>query len=612
MFRKITSLILLAVAALSAAAQESDMGLASNERVIGYTVTNDIDVANGAFGQAGTYSLGAYMYADNLKAYAGCRIVGLRVAVGMDLGRTRMFLYTADGNQMSLTHEQRQRLYQGWNRVDFNGDGFLIEEGKDLFFGYDYVETPEMVTADQGGIAASGEDTSGATLLLRDDTLYPVSGIGKLCVQLVIDATNMPPYSVTYGFFDTGFKYKKADEKIEIMTTIRNVGRDKITTLRMGWQYDDTEPQYADLTVNMPSGGNYTWNQKLAKPAGLGIGSHTLRVFPVQADGVEIQSSDENSRMVNIAIYESTVPRSAVLFEAYTNSANTASLGLTSIINQCGNMEGKAIFAQHHSPGTPLATPESAAFFERYAYAPSVFTINRAYYPGENYIAYSASDFIGLLPDDLIVSMFQDMVTQDLGSPNFATLGATGKCNADNSLLSLEVNIDALPEAQAIYGTMAAHVMIIEDNVKSAQAATGIGGRPITNNNYIHHNVVRLNHTGVKGQPVTLDGNNSAKLNFEIPLDASWKPADMRAVVYITKYFDEEIPADLRDADITNAIAIPLAGIASVDEIGTDAAVEGPSAFYTIGGVEVDGDNLAPGLYIERRADGSALKILVK
>lgn len=49
MFRKITSLILLAVAALSAAAQESDMGLASNERVIGYTVTNDIDVANGAF-----------------------------------------------------------------------------------------------------------------------------------------------------------------------------------------------------------------------------------------------------------------------------------------------------------------------------------------------------------------------------------------------------------------------------------------------------------------------------------------------------------------------------------------------------------------------------------
>ena len=92
MFRKITSLILLAVAALSAAAQESDMGLASNERVIGYTVTNDIDVANGAFGQAGTYSLGAYMYADNLKAYAGCRIVGLRVAVGMDLGRTRMFL----------------------------------------------------------------------------------------------------------------------------------------------------------------------------------------------------------------------------------------------------------------------------------------------------------------------------------------------------------------------------------------------------------------------------------------------------------------------------------------------------------------------------------------
>ncbi len=153
--------------------------------------------------------------------------------------------------------------------------------------------------------------------------------------------------------------------------------------------------------------------------------------------------------------------------------------------------------------------------------------------------------------------------------------------------------------------------MLVEDNVQSSQSLTGIGGRPITNNNYIHNNVVRLNHTGVKGQPVTLE-NNAAKVNFEIPLDKSWKPADMRAVVYITKYFDEEIPANLRDADITNAIALPLAGIASVDEIATDGAIDGPSTYYTIGGTQVSGDNLAPGLYIERRADGSARKILVK
>ena len=612
MFRKITSLMLLAAAAFCAAAQDTDMGLASNERVIGYTVTNDIDVKEGAFGTAGTYPLGAYMMAGNLKPYAGCRIVGLRVAAGMDLGRSRTFLYSVDGDQMTLVHEQRQRLYEGWNRIDFNGDGFTIELGKDLFFGFDYTETPEMVAADKGGLAAVGEDASGATMLFQDNQLQVMTGIGMLCVQLIIDVTNMNPYAIYYDTFDTGFKYKQANEEIEIFTIIRNVGRDAISTLRMAWQFDDHAPQYVDLAANIPSGGTYTWNQTLAKPEGLGIGAHTLCVFPSQANGTEIAANEDNTRSDDIAIYTESLPHNAVLVETFTNSSAPASILMNDVVNKCGDLGGKAILVQHHSPGTPLATPESAALFERYAFSSPVFTLDRSYYPGEPTIAYNPDEFmIGLMGVDFAVGLLDGMVAQNLAYPNFATLSATGKCNADNSMLSLEVNVDALPEASAIYGTMALHVMLVEDNVKSSQSLTGIGGRPITNNNYIHNNVVRLNHTGVKGQPVTLE-NNTAKVNFEIPLDKSWKPADMRAVVYITKYFDEEIPANLRDADITNAIALPLAGIASVDEIATDGAIDGPSTYYTIGGTQVSGDNLAPGLYIERRADGSARKILVK
>ncbi len=611
MFRKITSLMLLAAAAFSAAAQDTDMGLASNERVIGYTVTNQIDVKEGGFGTVGTYPLGAYMMASELKPYVGCRIVGLRVAVGMDLGRSNTFLYSVEGDQMVLVHEQRQRLYEGWNRIDFNGSNYVIEEGKDLFFGYEYTETDEMVAADQGGIAATGYDTSGATMLFLNNQLNTLSGIGMLCVQLIIDVTNMNPYDIAYGFFDTGFRYKKEGEEIKVMAELRNVGRDNISNLRMGWQYDDLTPQYVDLTSGIPSGGKYTWEEVLTPPAGLGLGSHTLKIFPMQADGTEIPGSDINTRTESIAIYENTVPRDKVLFEVYTDTSNPSTINLNNIINRMGDADGTAIVAFHHMPGTPLATTESQTLFERYAYATPVFTIDRAYFPGENYIAYSASDFIGLLPDDLIIAMLKEMTAQDIYSPCFASLAVTGKCNEDNSLLNLEVNIDAVPEAEAIFGTLAAHVMLIEDGVRSQQILTGIGGRPITNNTYEHNNVVRLNHTGVKGQPVALDGT-TAKLNFSVPMDASWNPANMRAVVYLTQYFDEEIPSNLKDADIINAIALPLAGIASVDEIATDGAIDGPSTYYTIGGTQVSGDNLAPGLYIERRADGSARKILVK
>ncbi len=612
MFRKLTSLILLAAAAIAAAQDAgSDMNLFSNERVIGYTVNNDIDVKDGAFGQAGTYPIGAYMYADDLKPYTGCRIIGMRVAAGIDLGRCRTFLYTLDGNQMSLTHEQRQRLYEGWNRVDFNGDGYTIEEGKDLFFGYDYTETEAMVAADKGGIAATGNDTEGASIFYQDGRLYNISGIGILCVQLIIDVTNMQPYEIAYGFFDTGFKYKRTTEEVEIMTTIRNVGRDNIASLRMGWQYDDLAPQYVDLPENIPSGGSYTWNQTLAKPEALAIGSHKLRIFPVRADGVEIPASDNNTRVENIALYDQTVPRDKVLMEVFTNTSSAESIGMLSVINQFGDADGTAIVATHHMPGTPLATPESQDLFDRYAYTNSVFTLDRAYFPGESHIAYSDHlQFIGMLSDDFVAGILKDMTAQSLTLPSFASISASGICTPDNSTLNLEVSIDALPEATAIYGTIAAHVMLVEDGVKSAQSTTGIGGRPITNNNYIHNNVVRLNHTGVKGRPVTLE-NNSARIHFEIPLQPSWDLANMRAVVYLTKYFEEEPPANLKDADVINATALPLGPLTSISEVATDT-VHGPSTYYTIGGVQVSGGNLAPGLYIERRPDGTARKILVK
>ncbi len=610
MFRKITTSLLLAAAALSAAAQDSEMGLAANERILGYTLTNDIDIKGAFFGEAGTYSLGVYMTESDLKSYVGCRIVGMRIAGGTDLGRSRTFLYTITDDGITATHEQNQRLYEGWNRVSFNGDGYPIEEGTDLFFGFDYVETAEMVKNEVGGIAATTESHSGGAILMEGESFYAISGVGDFCMQLIIDASNLPPYDLTYGFFDTGFKYKQKTEPIELMAEVRNVGRERIKKLRMAYQYDNSDPVYVDLDANLGSGSSYTWNQMITPDTPLAVGAHTIKVFPVEADGVALETNEENVRTENIAIYENTVPRDKVLLEVYTNSSSADVIPMNSIVNQLGDCNGMAIVATHHFPGTPLATKESLAMFQRYAYGIPVFTTDRAYFPGEHYIAYSVNDFIGVVPDSWILSMFEDIVLQDLYSPSFATLAASGSCSSDNSVLNLDVTVDALPEAAAIYGSVAVHVMLVEDGVKSAQSAVGMGGRPIVNNNYIHNNVVRLNHTGIKGQRMTLE-NNGGTVNFQIPLDAEWKPENMRVVVYLTKWFDEEIPSNLKDADVVNATMLPLGSMTAVAEVSADH-VEGPSTFFTIGGVQVSGDNLSTGIYIERLADGTARKVLIK
>ena len=121
-------------------------GLSENQRLLGYIQTDSITVKDGAFGEAGTYSIGAVLTPRILSAYAGCKVVGLRMAASLDLGRARTFIYNIEASgQLTAVVEQRQRLYNGWNNVFFNGDGYVIQGNESLFFGFDYTETAEKI-----------------------------------------------------------------------------------------------------------------------------------------------------------------------------------------------------------------------------------------------------------------------------------------------------------------------------------------------------------------------------------------------------------------------------------------------------------------------------------
>ena len=110
----IASLILLASLLTNAVSAQTQgvaalprhaQGLGENQRVIGYTLTDDIDINGAAFGTAGTYTIGAILTPDLLTYYAGCRIIGIRLAAAVDLGRTRCFLYSIGDNTMTSLME---------------------------------------------------------------------------------------------------------------------------------------------------------------------------------------------------------------------------------------------------------------------------------------------------------------------------------------------------------------------------------------------------------------------------------------------------------------------------------------------------------------------------
>lgn len=594
---------MLAMAAITATAQNS------LQRVIGHTVTEDIDVAGAMVGTAGTYTIGAILTPSVLENYKDCRIIGIKVAAGVDLGRTRMFLYDVRDGSPQLLREQTQRLYTGWNELLFNGDGHTIAGTEKLFFGFDYVETEAMIANEKGGIDGVGNLTTGGFVIYNNGRFSDVTGVGNLCVQLIVDVGNMQPHKMAFSFFDTGFRYKKPSEKLEMFSTVMNAGRDDVTSYVVGYRLDNGEAHYSTVEQAVASGATDTWQEAFYLPADIEAGIHTLTVWFDKINGNT--QAQPATRQVDFGIYRNTVPRRCAFVEVY----NTQALYFGDLLNQAmksvkGSMGSQAEIINIYPSGSTLGLAETGFLNEMYAYTTPAFSVNRSQFPGEAHVAYDVNDFLGMLPADMIVAILADIISQDVTSPSFATIDLDGEFSRDTRQLKLSVSGQMLDEAQAIYGDVGLTVMLVEDGVIASQQVLGALNRPTTRNDYMHDNVLRAFLTSPRGNTVSASGNQySVELTADI--DPAWNVDKLRVVAFIGKQADGMTPANLAAHDITNATSMPLLDFSAISDIDADSADDSQAVYFTPEGRQAS-QPLAPGLYIKRLPDGTSAKIMVR
>lgn len=624
MNRRLFFILLAAVTALTVAAQPRRIeGLSDIQRAVGYTVTDDIDISGAAFGEAGTYTIGAALDPSMLAPLAGCRVVGIRVAAALNLGRTRMFVYSLTDTAFKPVVEQRQRIYEGWNNVFLNGDGYEIKGDETLFFGYDYVETQAMVDADQGGICCVGEDTEGAFYLYGDygqgEALYTIGNVGKLCVQLIVDISTLPRHALSITYLDTGFKYKKAGTKVEMLAVLTNVGRDSISSYQLGCQIDQQEPLMTDCVSTVADGAQDTWLGSVQLPDDLAIGMHTIRLFVNSINGQEPERHINDSYASPFAVYQDSLPRANVYLEVYTDQASPYSAMLNDAVRQLQQTSDKVCVANVHRSGTPLAVSEASYLCDLYAYTYPSFTVNRAYFPGEPYVAYDMNDYLPYFGTDMSAAILGDIVMQDIASPAFADLTLQGDYQADTRQLTLHATGQLLPEAQAIYGDLALTLLLTEDGVKSRQAVYNATTQRTTyNQNYVHNNVLRAFIGSPLGQQLT-SSDGTFDTTVTTILDDSWSAEKLTVVGLLTKATSQVTPSILHDMDVINANCLKLSDIASTQGIIStpDTArltqhATRNSAYYTLDGKKVDAHQLLPGIYIQRAADGTTRKVCIR
>ncbi|MBR4389229.1 MAG: Omp28-related outer membrane protein [Prevotella sp.] len=593
-------------------------GLSSTQRAVGYAVGDSITISGARVGSAGTYPVGAIVDASVLERFAGCKVMGIRYAVSQDLGRTRAFLYpvTDDGYiDDGAAIAKNQKAYAGWNNVFFNGDtSYEIQGDEQLLVGFDYVETDEMVAAESGALCTYGE-SSGTELMIyanfaSGEGWYQVNNLGCLCVQLIVDVSSLPEKDLDIIYFDSGFRYKKPGENVELYAIVQNVGRSDVANYELSCQLDE-QPETIIEGAQLKESADETFQPVVSLPSDIAVGKHTLTFRVKSADGESLGGTKNDTETVNFYVYNETMSRQKVYVEQYTDQNYYLSADVNNAFANATDVADIMCMVNVYAPDNLLALPESNYLHGLYAYTLPSFTVNRSYFPGENYIAYDVNYYIEYYPV-FVPTIISALIEEDKEREGFATVEMTPEYNADTRELTIDVGGTLTSEAEAIFGDVAVTLMITEDNVKAAQQVLNpVTNRPKTDAQYVHNHVLRQYVTAPTGDKVTINGTTFSG-HFSTTLSEEWKGEDLKLVAVVTRYAPTVTDDNVMEMDVVGANDFDLSTTVptGITSLTPDPSPEG-SEYFTLDGVRLNGEPSHSGIYLFRQ-NGKTKKVLIK
>lgn len=595
-------------------------GLSATQRAVGHLFGNpdSITIKGAMVGTAGIYPVATAIGPDILDRYVGCKVVGIRAAVAQSLGKCNTFLYTvADGSLSDTPLTKNQRLYEGWNNVFYNGDTALeIEEGMTLLVGFDYTETERMVEAGSGGLCTVGKANGENFLIYTDfgsgEGWYSVNNLGALCVQLIVDVSNLPEKALGLSYLDTGFRYKKAGERVEMYVIADNLGRENLDSYRLTCQLDDQTPVEFSYTDPLPEQGSVHLQPVFTLPSDITLGPHILTVSLFTDDetnqtGQTAVAEEKATSSADFYIYNESLARQKAYVEQYNSQDEYMASIVNPLFEQVAKSNEEMVLVNVYQPGDPLAIEDAAYLHDLYAYTLPSFTVNRSYFPGESYIAYDVNYYAEQYAP-LVPTIIDELVRQDMGQPAFATIDFDARYDNGTRQLTIDITGTLAEGALDILGTPSVTLLLTENNVKSKQTVINqITQRTTTQQDYTHQHVLRKFATPPTGAPVEVSGNQYTA-RHTVSIDPSWKLEEMTLVGFVTRTVEEVTDDNVLTMDITNCNSISLKELTGIHSLETSNGNPQPEYFLT-NGQRVNPGNLNKGIYIIREG-GKSRKIL--
>lgn len=596
--------------------------LESDERVLGYYTGDDYSSKNSALGIGVNYYIaGVEFTTDMIGRMVGGQIVKARFAINGSIGASNVYIYEVDKNgdfkeacdPISVASTQ-----DGWNEVELPTP-VTIKEGFDYIVGYEVKNGARlypMLTdtevnpggGKEGGLLLYGELGYGE-MWYSQGTSY-----GNLCIQAVVKGGTFTDNDISISDLTTN-TYLKSGSEFTSTFKINNAGKNEVTSYSLKLFVDDTELGTLDTPAPVTS-DKQTLSVTAELPAGISVGSHTLKIAVDKVNGV-VPSNEygDNETETSFTAYENAMARKYNLVEQFTSQYCTyCPLGYT-ILNALEAKRSDIAWASLHGSGMGNDEYNFAgidyidAFVGGGGYPTAAF--NR-YYIDDSNINASSRIAVSLGYDEEYADQAADMFSQviDMSNeamPAFASVDLVTEYDAASRKLNVKVKSEAAEGFEQLVGDAAITVYLLENGLVSKQLDGGTWNLKFT-----HNHVVRDILTSYFGDAVTwTDGK--AEMDFSTELDSDWDPEKMEVVAFIGRPIilnGNTFETSLNDAYVLNTNKVSLGGSTGIESVGMDNADVKEVARYTIDGVKINAPQ--KGINIVKMSNGKVYKVIVK
>ncbi len=616
----------------------SRISLESDERILGYYTTDDLDLTGGSsLGMntaPGVYPVSVVFTPDVIGNFVGGQITKVRFGLSEPVGPSSVYVATIDINSgvMSehLAEARLETTASGWNDVTFDTP-VTIEPNTSYLISYEYAQEstysmgqyiannyPLLV---DGSVNPGGETQYGFMIygdFGQGTDWYTMTGqgYGNLCVQAVVKGGTFIDEDITLDGMSAVNTYCKNGEKASFTFGIKSNGNIIPSSYTLDVAVDGNVVSTLDTPVPL-SNSIQQVSAGVTLPEGLSAGSHVVSLSVATINGnkpVENTNDDEVSTKVNT--YTESVPRVMSLVEQYTSTyCGYCPLG-SELVAELQAIRGDIAWVSVHTSqmgpdvfvtdaGTTLADMFGASLIGIPAGA-----FNR-YYIDDNTLNSRGYIPVGIGYDDIptYAEMFSDIINESNQMPAFAGVDISTDYDQVTRQLTVTVSGNITADFATYVGNDAAlTVYLTEDGLVSTQTDYSLPGR--YDEDYVHNNVLRaVVSENVFGDPLTMTGTGTYSNTYTVTLDSEWNADNMHIVAFVGRPVGDNSSADDVWINNTNMAKVGGSSTGIDDSVIADKSLT-EVARYTLDGTLVD--RPVKGVNIVKMSDGSTRKVVVK